>query len=94
MKSEKDELLFYSIDELQHQIEKEEWVHVLSNINEFQEKYEQRKWKLQILGEIDDYKEIELEIGALKEYVKEKDKLESMIALSEIKQRLQIIYHL
>jgi DNA polymerase III delta prime subunit len=94
IKSEKDELLFYSIAELQHQIEQEEWVHALSQINKFQKKYEQRKWKLQLLGELDDYKEIELEIGSLKEGVKEKDKLESMIALSEIKQRLHIIYHL
>jgi DNA polymerase III delta prime subunit len=93
-KTEKDELLFYSIAELQNQIEQEEWDQVLSHISHFQEKYEQRKWKLQLLGELDDYKEIELEIGALKESVKEKDKLESMIALSEIRHRLLIIYSL
>lgn len=93
-KTEKDDLLFHSVTELQHQIEKEEWDKALSNINKFENLYEERKWKLQLLGELEDYKEIELEIVALKESVKEQEKLDAKIGLGQIKHRLDVIYNL
>lgn len=94
LKTEADKGLFDSIAELRQQIEQEEWDDTLSHINLFKESYEQRKWKLQLLGDLDDYKGIELELVSLEESAKDKNKLETLIALMEIKQRLEIIYNL
>lgn len=94
IKTNEDDLLFRTIAELQYQVDEEEWDNALEHIKEFERKYEDRKWKLQLLGEIDDYKEIELETKQLIETIKEKDKLESKVGLSHIKHRLNIIYHL
>lgn len=93
-KTEKDVLLLNSVTNLQHQIEKDEWDKALSNINKFENLYEERKWKLQLLGELEDYKEVELEIAALKESVKEQEKLDAKIGLAQIKHRLHVIYNL
>ncbi|WP_157812034.1 DUF4363 family protein [Alteribacter populi] len=92
--TEKDELLFEKIDELHVQIDQEQWEKALSNINEFQNSYEHRKWKMQLLGAIDDYEEIELEIEKLKETLKDQDELESKVGLREIKHRMFLIYNL
>ncbi|WP_088102925.1 DUF4363 family protein [Halalkalibacter urbisdiaboli] len=94
VQSEKDHHLFSSITELQHHVEEEAWTDALLNIQAFQKEYEQRKWKLQLLGALDDYKEIELEIASLKESLKGEEELESKISLSHIKHRLQLIYNL
>jgi hypothetical protein len=94
VKTEKDELLFNEIFELQHQIELNEWEDALSNITEFEKKYSQRKWKLQLLGAKSDYQDIESEVKWLKEYVKDEDGVESMIRLKQIHYRLTIIYNM
>lgn len=94
IKTKEDDLLFHTIAELQYQVDEEEWEQALLHIKEFERKYEHRKWKLQLLGEIDDYKEIELETKQLIEAIKEEDKLEAKVGLSHIKHRLNIIYHL
>ncbi|MFD1040361.1 DUF4363 family protein [Virgibacillus byunsanensis] len=92
LKTEKDDLLFNAVTEIELQVDKKEWDKSTSTINEFQELYEKRKWKLQLLGEMEDYKEIELEMGTLKESLKDQDQLESKISLGQIMKRLQIIY--
>jgi hypothetical protein len=94
VKTEKDELLFNEIFELQHQIELNEWEDALSNITEFEKKYSQRKWKLQLLGAKSDYQDIESEVKWLKEYVKDEDRVESMIRLKQIHYRLTVIYNM
>jgi hypothetical protein len=94
VKTEKDELLFNEIFELQHQIELNEWGDALSNITEFEKKYSQRKWKLQLLGAKSDYQDIESEVKWLKEYVKDEDGVESMIRLRQIHYRLTVIYNM
>jgi hypothetical protein len=92
--TEKDELLFYKIDELHDYIDDEQWEKALKNLNEFQKSYKSRKWKLQLLGVLEDYKEIELEMEQLKENIKEKEELECKIGLLHIKHRMYIIYNL
>jgi hypothetical protein len=94
VKTEKDELLFNKINELQHQIEQEEWDKARSNITEFEKKYAQRKWKLQLLAALSDYKDIELEVELLKEYVADEDKVESLLRLRQIHYRLTVIYNM
>ncbi|WP_197046647.1 DUF4363 family protein [Oceanobacillus salinisoli] len=94
VKTEKDELLFSSVTLLEEQINKKEWGQAISTIDEFEELYNKRKWKLQLLGELEDYKEIELEILALKESLKEEDEYESKVSLDQIIHRLHLIYNL
>jgi predicted HAD superfamily phosphohydrolase len=93
-KTEKDEILFNKIEELQLQIQEEQWDEALSNMNEFKKVYGARKWKMQLLGELEDYKDIELEMELFKESVKDQDELESKRGLSQIKHRLIYIYNL
>jgi hypothetical protein len=94
VKTEKDELLFTKISELQHLIEEEEWDNALENIREFENKYAKRRWKLQLLAAISDYKDIELDVELLKEYVKDQDGVESLIRLRQIYYRLTVIYNM
>jgi hypothetical protein len=91
--TEKDELLFNKIDELYEQIEDAEWDEAFANMNDFKQEYEQRRWKLMLLGELDDYKQIELEMERFKESVEDEDEYESKVGLREIKYRLFIIFH-
>ncbi|WP_264755142.1 hypothetical protein [Bacillus solitudinis] len=39
-----------------------------------------------------DYKDIELEVESLREYVKDEDEVESLISLRQILYRLNVIY--
>ncbi|MFC0559802.1 DUF4363 family protein [Halalkalibacter alkalisediminis] len=94
VKTEKDEFLFNKINELQHQIEQKEWDEVRSNITEFEKQYAQRKWKLQLLAALSDYKDIELEVELLKENVKDEDEVESLIRLRQIHYQLTVIYNM
>ncbi|WP_332631588.1 DUF4363 family protein [Halalkalibacter flavus] len=94
VKTEKDELLFIKISELQHLIEKEEWDNALENIREFENTYSKRKWKVQLLAALDDYKDIELEVELLKENVKDEDQVESLIRLRQIHYRMNFIYNM
>ncbi|MGJ9381869.1 DUF4363 family protein [Salipaludibacillus sp. CF4.18] len=92
--SKTDEALFNDINDLYEQIDKEEWDGALSNVNKFQKNYEKQKLKLLMLGTIDYYHELELEVESLKEYVKDEDDVESKLGLNEIKYRLFTIYNL
>ncbi|WP_018922726.1 DUF4363 family protein [Salsuginibacillus kocurii] len=92
--TEKDDLLFATLGEIREHIEEEEWEEAYAHIEEFQKRYEEQKWKLQLLGGVEDYNEIELQILQFKETIKEEDALESKIGLSQMKHRLTIIYHL
>jgi hypothetical protein len=94
IKSDKDQLLFNKIEELELQVEQEQWDEALFHMNEFKDSYENRKWKLQLLGNLEDYKSIELEIELFNENVQEKDGLESKKGLSHIKYRLFSIFSL
>lgn len=94
VKTEKDELLFNTVTDIQTQVENREWDSALTNINQLENLYEQRKWKLQLLGELEDYKEVELEIISLKEIIKAQDDLEANITLSNILHRLELIFDL
>ncbi|MGO4887615.1 DUF4363 family protein [Anaerobacillus sp. MEB173] len=92
--TEKDELLFNKINQVQNDIEDEQWDRALKNLSEFQKNYQNRKWKMQLLAGLDDYTEIEIEMEKLKETIKEKEGLESKVGLSHIRQRMFIIYNL
>ena len=94
LKTEKDHLLLTSVTKTETHLDKKEWDQALANINDFQDLYNQRKWKLQLLGELEDYKEIESEIISLKVSLKDEDELESRIGLGEIIYRLNVIYNL
>ncbi len=93
-KSEKDQTLFGKVDEMQHQIEQDQWDKLQSNLEEFEAKYKRQKWKMQLLGEHGDYQGIELEIEQMKESVKERDRLESKLGLRKIKHHMTLIYNL
>lgn len=94
VKTEKDEVLFKTASDVHNQIEQQEWDKALTTIKEFENLYEDRKWKLQLLGELEDYKELELEIVTLKESLKEEDRFEAKVGLRQIEHRLHLIYEL
>ncbi|MBP1970170.1 hypothetical protein J2Z83_002288 [Virgibacillus natechei] len=94
LKTEKDDLLIRSVTEIEDQIDQEEWDKAISDIHDFQELYDSRKWKLQLLGELEDYKQIELEILGLQQSLKEEDFMEAKIGVGHIKHRLNMIYNM
>jgi len=93
-RTEKDELLFSEIASLYDQIDEEEWDGVLSDVNKLHDNYKQRKWKLLMLGNMDQFHDLEIELELLKEKVEDEDDVESKSALREINYRLYTIYNL
>ncbi|BAB05688.1 DUF4363 family protein [Halalkalibacterium halodurans] len=91
-KTKNDELLFDQVMELQQQIEHQKWEEALANIENFEAHYANQKWKMQLLGELEDYQDIELEIERLKVNVQEQDEYECMLGLKQIQYRLAVIY--
>ncbi|MEC5423890.1 DUF4363 family protein [Virgibacillus sp. C22-A2] len=94
LKTQKDDLLFTSVTEVENQIKKKEWDQATSTISDFQELYNKRKWKIRLLGELDDYKGLEAEVISLKESLREEDEMESRIAIGQIMHRLHLIYNI
>ncbi|WP_096188029.1 DUF4363 family protein [Evansella halocellulosilytica] len=92
--TDNDELLFNKIDELLEEIEEEQWEQAQSRIEEFENSYNERKWKMQLLGVVDDFKDIEGELEKVKVSVREEDDLEAKIGLYEIRHRMRMIYDL
>ncbi|OIJ15268.1 hypothetical protein BKP35_05315 [Anaerobacillus arseniciselenatis] len=94
IKTEKDRLLLQSTTELEQLIKKEDWETAMENIEKFERHYDQRKWKLQLLGELEDYKEIELQLLSLKENINNEEETEAIISIKQINHLLNIIYNL
>ncbi|UCZ52596.1 DUF4363 family protein [Bacillus shivajii] len=94
LKTDKDDWLFNKISEVNQTVENEDWEKALQTIDEFEENYEQRKWKMQLLGESDDAEELEVEMRMFKEHVKDEDKVESKKSLQHIHYRLFELYNI
>ncbi|WP_199621518.1 DUF4363 family protein [Paenibacillus alkalitolerans] len=93
MKSEKDDVLFNKVEEIRSQIEQEEWDEAFSSLIVTKKEYENRKWKMQLLGSQKHYQGIEREIDTLIEIIKERDTVESKSRLLQIKHYLTVIYN-
>jgi hypothetical protein len=94
VKTERDHLLINTMDELRQQIEEENWDSALTQVGIFEKRYEQRKWKLQLLGELGDYKEIEIQLIKLNQALTDKDKTEASVSTNQIIYLLNTIYNL
>ncbi|MCR6109127.1 DUF4363 family protein [Bacillus sp. A301a_S52] len=94
MKSEKDQVLFDYIGHMQHQVENHEWREAIISMESFKKEYDKRKWKMQMLGELEDYQDIELEVEKFKVSARENDESECQLGLKQIEFRLSSIYEI
>lgn len=93
-KTDRDEALFTAVTEMKQHVEKEEWMTVRAKMDTFQTNYDNQKWKMQLLGELEDYHDIELEIKHFYISAEEEDAFECLIGLEQIAYRLHTIYTL
>jgi hypothetical protein len=94
MKTEKDQVLFDYIGHMQQQVENHEWQEVLINMESFKKEYDKRKWKIQMLGELEDYQDIELEVEKFIISARDNDEIECQLGLKQIEYRLSVIYEI
>nr|WP_235788423.1 DUF4363 family protein [Salipaludibacillus sp. CUR1] len=92
--TEKDERLFTEIAELYEEVEAGDWDEASARVKKIEKTYDERKWKLLMLGAIDTIHDLEMEIELLKENIREEDDTESKLTLQGIRYRLFAIYNL
>ncbi|WP_236838667.1 DUF4363 family protein [Caldalkalibacillus salinus] len=91
-KSAKDQALFKKIDDIHTQVKNEEWDDALDNVDKWEDTYEKRLWKMQLLGEQADYEGINLEITLLKERLKRQNERQAIDSIIQLKHYLSAIY--
>ncbi|SES11317.1 DUF4363 family protein [Salipaludibacillus aurantiacus] len=92
--TEKDELLFTEIRALYEEIDERKWEDAKSKMTNIEKIFEQRKWKLFMLGQLSQIHDIELEFELLIENINEEDDSESKLGIKKIKRQLYSIYNL
>lgn len=86
---------FYDqIKEIESRVEAEDWDDVVVKAEELKELYKQDKWKLQLLGDEDEYEGLYEAINKLITAGKGKDEANVRMELSGIHTRIEDIYSL
>lgn len=86
--------LFNHIDQLEQAIDQSNWDEVLLQSEELKDIYEDSKWKIQLIGDEDEYEGLYQSINNLIAVVKEKDTTNARLQLASIKSILEDIYSL
>lgn len=73
-------------------INKEDWANALENSTKLKAIYNRQLWKLQLLGDEQEYDRLSREIEKLKASVKQKDKKQSQVSIAIIKTLIDEIY--
>lgn len=87
--------VFYNqINEIEHSLEHPNWDVATVQADELKEIFNHQKWKVQLLGDEDEYESLNESINKLIVAIEEKDLLTTRLELSVIHTHIQDIYSL
>lgn len=87
-------MFFEEIHAMERLLDHPDWEGIEKKGKRLQERYDQDKWKLQLLGDEGEYEAINESLYRLKAAIREKDTLEVRTELASIKAFLRDIYSL
>lgn len=85
---------FNHIDLLEQEIDQSEWSKIATQADKLKSIYKDNKWKLQLLGDEDEYEGLHESINNLIAAAKEKDSTSTRLELATVKSILEDIYSL
>lgn len=88
------EAFFYQIEEIEVELKKDNWKEVVVKAYELKELYKKNKWKIQLLGDEDEYESLYESINKLITASQEKDQISSRMELTTIYTHIEDIYSL
>ncbi|WP_339228895.1 DUF4363 family protein [Oceanobacillus sp. FSL K6-2867] len=88
------EYFFEHVDQLEHSIDKLEWDKISTQAEELKSMYKDNKWKIQLLGDEDEYESLHESINNLIAAAKEKDSTSARLELAVVKSILEDVYSL
>lgn len=83
-----------AVDALEAVLDSEDWQLINEKVTAIEEQYSRSKWKLQLLGDEDEYESLQESVNHLKTAAKSKDKSECEKELTTIRTYLDQIYSL
>lgn len=91
--AESNELLF-QIEAIESSVENETWTLAEEQSKELVNVYDRQKWKLQLIGDEEEYEELIQNINMLKAVISERDATQSKMLISRIRSIVDTIYSL
>ncbi|GGP09180.1 DUF4363 family protein [Oceanobacillus neutriphilus] len=85
---------FNQIDKLEKAIAQPEWSKVTSQAEELKQMFEEDKWKIQLIGDEDEYEGLDESISNLIAAAKEEDSINTRLELATVKSIFEGIYSL
>lgn len=85
---------FNQINEIENTLEYPNWDKITAQAEELKEMYKKDKWKLQLLGDEDEYESLYESINKLIVAIEEKDRTNIRLELSVIHTHIEDIYSL
>ncbi|MBC5638687.1 DUF4363 family protein [Ornithinibacillus sp. BX22] len=85
---------FDQINEIENSLENPDWDRVTAQAEELKKLYKKDKWKLQLLGDEDEYESLYESINKLIVAIEEKDRTNIKLELSVIHTHIEDIYSL
>ncbi|WP_047986029.1 DUF4363 family protein [Ornithinibacillus californiensis] len=86
------EHFFNKIEDIEQVVKEEDWKSTDAYLNEFQSYYEKNIWKLQLLGDENEYEGLHESLERLIASINEQDTTQSLIELATIRAYLEEIY--
>jgi hypothetical protein len=83
---------FNKIEDLEMVVKKEDWKTADTNLIEFQRYYEKSIWKLQLIGDENEYEGLHESLKRLMAAIDQQDATQSLIELATIRAYLEEIY--
>lgn len=88
------EALFTHVKTIENFIDNEDWDQLNQQVDQLNTLYEKNKWKLQLLGDEDEYESLTETIDRLIVAIDEQDKTQAKLELATVKSILKELYSL
>lgn len=88
------EYFFHHIDELEQALDQLNWNKITLQAEELKDIYSENKWKIQLIGDEDEYEGLYQSINNLIAAAKEQDSINLRLELASVKSILEDIYSL
>ncbi|HET7629630.1 MAG TPA: DUF4363 family protein [Bacillales bacterium] len=80
------------VDSVRQSIEQKNWRRAAHGAHELRQMYDQKEWKLQLLGDESEYEGLQQDIARLQAAVKARDKANAFTELADIEVMISNIY--
>lgn len=86
------EIFFKQINKIENKLENPDWDEINLEANELKESYLKNKWKLQLIGDEDEYEGLYKSLNKLITATEEKDLINVRMELTDIRTYIEDIY--